>query len=93
MLYDMAFAHLKLPLQLLPEENKENYPLFIKCSIIKEMLQQGLYFKCSSEVFVTVTYCDLMTIKDCVLRPLCGFCPLRGLNPGLLLAFSLDIIP
>jgi hypothetical protein len=69
----MALAYLKLPLQLLPGGNKENCPFFIKCSIITEMLQQGLYFKCSSKDFVTVKCCDLMSIKDCVLRPLTWF--------------------
>jgi len=31
--------------------------------------------------------------QDLVWVPRLGFCPLTGLNPGLLLAFSLDIIP
>jgi hypothetical protein len=66
----MALAYMKLPLQLLPGGNKENYSFFVKCIMIRETLQQGVYFKRSSEDFVTVKCCDLQSIKDCVLRPL-----------------------
>jgi len=52
------------------EEIRKTIHFFIKKSIVREMLQQGLYFKCSCEEFVTITCCDLRGIKDCVLRSL-----------------------
>ena len=66
----MALAYVNLPLQLLPGANKENYPFFVKRIIITEMLQQGVYFKHSSEDVVIVTCCDLISVKDCVPSPL-----------------------
>jgi hypothetical protein len=36
---------------------------------------------------------DGLDTRDLVWVPRLGFCPLTGLSPGLLLAFSLDITP
>jgi hypothetical protein len=46
-----------------------------------------------SEILVTPKDRLKNYFQDHVWVPRLGFCPLTGHNPGLLLAFSLDIIP